>query len=697
MMTSKILTLSILASSALLSTPTFAEEVTLDPIVVSSDFRDKKLSETTTSVSVIGEESVYDKTTVSFEEVVGQVPNVNFSSGASRAHYVQIRGIGERSQFETPVNPSVGIMIDGIDFSQSALGVTLFDLKQIEVLKGPQGTTFGANGMAGVINIESNEPTEAFSGHLESTVGNYNTRAYGVALSGSLIPDTLEARASIYQNSSDGYMKNSFLNREDTQNIDELTAKMHLRWYASDNHTVDFHYIHLDVDNGYDAFTFDNSRNSHADEPGKDAQKTDAFSLKSTYDIGNDMHLISTLSHSQSDVTYSYDEDWSYRGEFSEDLYPYSSFDEYLRDRSQTDVDVRLVSDKNGRIFHGTTDWTLGAYYKEYSEDLTRNYTYLDTPYTSTYQTTNKAIYAQLDSVLNDRLTMVSGLRVESWDASYDDSDAANIDTDEVLTGGKFGFNYQAAKERLYYAYISKGYKPGGVNADNSLLPAAREYKTENLWNLEAGLNSSHFDNTLVSRLNLFYGKRRDQQVKSSVVTVRDDGSTKYVGYLANAAEGHYYGLESQLDWYPTERLHLYSSVGLLKAKFDEYRDPNPAALDMSGRAPAQSPEYQYSIGFDMTFGERFIFKTNVEGKGSYYFSNRHNEKSDAYTLVNASLEYTDGSWSVVAWARNIADTEYYTRGFGSFGNNPAHGYKTELYTQLGTPRTFGVTLSYDF
>jgi outer membrane receptor protein involved in Fe transport len=696
-MTSKILTLSLIASSALMTSTTFAEEVTLDPIVVSSDFRDKKLSETTTSVSIIGEESVYDKTTVSFEEVIGQVPNVNFTSGASRAHYVQIRGIGERSQFETPVNPSVGINIDGIDFSQSALGVTLFDLKQIEVLKGPQGTTFGANGMAGVVNLQSNEPTEVFSGHLEATAGNYNTQAYGVALSGSLIPDTLEARVSLYQNSSDGYMENSFLNREDTQNTDELTAKLALRWYASDNHTVDFNYIHLDVDNGYDAFTFDNSRVSHADEPGTDAQKTDAFALKSTYQLNNDMHLISKISHSQSDVTYAYDEDWSYKGEFSDSAYPYSSFDEYLRDRTQTDIDVRLISDTTGRIFGGSTDWTIGAYYKDYSEDFTRNYTYLSAPFTSTYKTTNKAIYGQLDSALNDKLTMVSGLRIEAWDAEYADSDAANIDTDEVLVGGKFGFNYQVDAESLYYAYVSKGYKPGGVNADNSLLPAAREYKTENLWNLEAGLNSSHFDSTLVSRLNLFYGKRKDQQVKSSVVTVRNDGSTKYVGYLANAAEGTYYGLESQLDWYPTESLHIYSSVGLLQAEFDDYVDPNPSALDMTGRTPAQSPEYQYSIGFDMTIGDGFIFKTNVEGKGDYYFSNRHNEKAEAYTLVNSSLEYTNGSWSAVAWVRNIADTEYQTRGFGSFGNNPGNGYKTELYTQLGAPRTFGLTVSYDF
>ncbi len=696
-MTTKIVTLSLIASMALVSTPVSAEEITLDPIVVGADFREKNLSETTTSVAIIGEEETYDKSSQAFEEVLGKTPNVNFTSGASRAHYIQIRGIGERSQFATPVNPSVGIILDGIDFSQSALGITMFDIKQIEVLRGPQGTTFGANGMAGVININSNEPTEELEGHLEATVGNYNTKAYGFSLSGALLKDVLEGRVSVYKNSSDGYMKNIYLNREDTQNIDELTAKAALRWYVSDDHTIDMNFIHVDVDNGYDAFTFDNSRNSHADEPGRDAQKTNAFALKSTYQLNAGMHLVSSVSHSRSDLTYSYDEDWSYVGEFDESLYPYSSFDEYLRERTQTDVDVRLISDADGRIFSGTTDWTLGAYYKDYSEDLTRNYTYLEGPFTNMYETTNKALYGQLDTALDEQLTLVAGVRVEAWDAAYRDSDGVVIDTDEILVGGKVGLNYEATPNRLYYAYISKGYKPGGVNADNTLSPEAKEYKTENLWNIEAGINSNHFDNTLINRLNFFYGKRKDQQVKSSVVTPREDGSTSFVDYLANAAEGTYYGLESQLDWYPNENLHIFSSIGLLDAVFDEYVDPNPAAIDMNGRAPAQSPRYQYNVGFDVTFWDGFIFKSNVEGKGSYYFSNRHNAKADAYTLVNSSLEYTNGSWSVVAWVRNIADTEYYTRGFGSFGNNPANGYETELYTQLGTPRTFGVTLSYDF
>ena len=681
-----------IAAYALLNTAAFAENetgLTLDPIVVSSDFREQNLSQVSSSVTVISEKDLYDKSSQAFENVIGQAPNVNFSSGASRAHYVQIRGIGERSQFTTPVNPSVGIMIDGIDFSQSALGVTLFDVKQIEVLRGPQGTTFGANGMAGVINIESNEPTKELNGHLEATVGNYNTKAFGAAVGGTLIEDTLTGRISVYKNKSDGYMENSYLNRDDTNNIDELTTKAQLRWFASDNHTIDLNFMHLDIDNGYDAWTFDNSRVSHADEPGKDKQKTNAFALKSTYQVNPKMHLITSISHSVSDTEYSYDEDWSYVGEFDDSLWPYSSFDQYLRDRKQTDFDMRMVSDLDGRIFNGTTDWTIGIYYKDSTEDLTRNYTYLSAPFNSQYDTQNKAVYGQLDSHITSELTLIAGLRLEQWDAQYSDSNLENIDTDELLTGGKIGLNYQEAVNRLYYVTLSKGYKPGGVNED-------KEYQTETLWNVDAGLNSSHFDNKIKSRLNLFYGKRKDQQVKNSKLIPHGDGSTEFVDFLDNAAEGTYYGLESEINYYPNDNLHLYTSLGLLKAEFDEYVN-SVDGTDMTGRAPANSPEYQYNVGFDYMFMDAWTFKANVEGKGSYYFSDRHNEKADAYALLHSSLEYMNGNFSASLWVRNITDEDYQVRGFGSFGNNPGNGYTTELYTQQGAPRTAGLTVSYDF
>jgi len=696
-MKSKILTVSMIAAYALLNTSAFAEnEITLDPIVVGADFRDKNLSQTTQSVTVIGAEDIYDKASQSFVETLASTPNVNFSAGASKAKYIQIRGIGERSQFEAPVNPSVGLIVDGIDFSSSTLGVGMFDVKQIEVLRGPQGTTFGANGMAGVVVVQSNEPTKETEGHLEATIGNYNTKAFGAAVGGTLIEDTLLGRVSVYKNTSDGFMDNSFLNRDDTQNIDELTVKTQLRWFASDNHTIDFNYIHIDVDNGYDAFTLDNSRDSHADKPGQDTQNTDAFSITSTYQVNEAMHLVSKISYSKTDSIYSYDEDWTYAGEY---FIPslgwdngYDYFDEYSRDREQTDIDVKLVSDIEGRIFNDTTDWTVGLYAKKYDETMNRNRIKFGANNLSSYtqDTENKAIYGQLDTAVTNQLTLITALRVENWEADYSNSAGEILKKDELLTGGKLGLNYQHNDKQLYYISLSKGYKPGGVNAED--VPT-KDYETETLWNLEAGLNSSHFNDTLRSRLNVFYGKRKDQQVK-----LYEGNAVDFRNYLSNAEEGSYYGLESQLDYYPNDSLHIYSSIGLLHAEFDEF-NLNPA---QEGRAPAQSPEYQYNIGFDYRFAEAFTFKSNVEGKGSYYYSNTHDQKSGAYTLLNSSIEYVNGNWSAILWGRNLTDETYGVRGF-FFGNNPTptpgfdYGYEPELFIQQGAPRTIGMTVSYDF
>ena len=684
-MHTKLLPLSLIAAMALQSA--YAENTTeLDPIVVSSDFREKKLSEISNAVTVIGEEQLYDKASQAFIDVLGTAPNVNFSAGASKAKYIQIRGIGERSQFETPINPSVGLMIDGIDLSYTTLGATLFDVKQIEVLRGPQGTTFGANGLAGVVNVESNAPTRETEGHIEATVGNYNTKAFGAAVGGALSENIL-GRFSVYKNTSDGFMKNSYLDRKDANNIDELAAKAQLRWFASDNHTIDLNLMHVDVDNGYDAFALDNSRTTHSDQPGRDTQKTDALSLKSTYDL-NPMRLISKLSYMQSDLLYSYDEDWSYVGEFDASLWPYMGFDQYKRDIEQGDIDIRALSTESSRLFNGTTEWTLGVYAKQFDEKMNR---YHPTDYSaelhfdSHYKTQNKAVYTQLDSHLNDKLTLISGLRVEKWEADYSDSHDVIIENDETMVGGKIGVNYQHNDALLYYATLSKGYKPGGVNAGTTLSDEEKTFGTETLWNLEAGVNSSHLDNTLTSRLNLFYGKRKDMQVK-----LYREEERSFTDYLSNASKGTYYGVESQLDYIPVQTLHLYASLGLLKAEFDEYTP------DLEGRAPAQSPKYQYNIGLNYFLTENWKFSTNLEGKGSYYFSNTHNQKSDAYQLLNTSIEYMHGNWSAILWARNITNEEYQVRGF-YFANNPANEYIDELYIQQGNPRTFGLTVSYDF
>ncbi|MEZ7984904.1 MAG: TonB-dependent receptor plug domain-containing protein, partial [Pseudomonadales bacterium] len=158
------------------------------------------------------------------ESLLGRAPNVNFSTGASRGRYFQIRGVGERSQFVNPVNPSIGLIIDGIDFTGLGLSASTLDIQQIEILRGPQGTLYGANALGGLINFISNAPSEEYSGNLSAQLSEYDGRSLDAVVSGPINNDT-GYRVAGRINQQDGYIENTFLNRDNTNNIDEALLK----------------------------------------------------------------------------------------------------------------------------------------------------------------------------------------------------------------------------------------------------------------------------------------------------------------------------------------------------------------------------------------------------------------------------------------------------------------------------------------
>ena len=148
----------VLASSSLFAQPNTAA---IDQIIITADYRESNALDISASVSVIGSEIIEKKNANHLEEILLNVPNINSSAGASRARFYQIRGIGERGQFSEPLNSSVGVIIDGIDFSGIGTAALLYDVEQVEVLLGPQGTRYGSNALAGLINIASKSPTSS--------------------------------------------------------------------------------------------------------------------------------------------------------------------------------------------------------------------------------------------------------------------------------------------------------------------------------------------------------------------------------------------------------------------------------------------------------------------------------------------------------------------------------------------------------
>ena len=143
----------------------------LDTVSVTADFRQLDVMEIPAAVTVINKQQIDARNANHLENILSMAPNVNFASGAARARFFQIRGIGERSQFKDPVNASVGLTIDGIDMTGLGGAATLFAIEQVEILRGPQGNAFGANALAGAINIVSTQPTTERTGYLKSSTG----------------------------------------------------------------------------------------------------------------------------------------------------------------------------------------------------------------------------------------------------------------------------------------------------------------------------------------------------------------------------------------------------------------------------------------------------------------------------------------------------------------------------------------------
>src|SRR5215470_7169409 len=137
-----------------------ADNQVLEEVIVTATLRQQALVDTPVSITVLDQRTLQDAGRQHFEDVLSAVPNLNWAGGTSRPRFFQIRGIGEREQYEGAPNPSVGFLIDDIDFSGIGMPATTFDVDRIEVLRGPQGMRYGANALAGLISVQSAQPQD---------------------------------------------------------------------------------------------------------------------------------------------------------------------------------------------------------------------------------------------------------------------------------------------------------------------------------------------------------------------------------------------------------------------------------------------------------------------------------------------------------------------------------------------------------
>lgn len=696
--------LASLMALSLNSIATEAEQIdndSLETIVVQGTLTSTPLSEMASSITVWDEVSIEQRHAQHLEQMLNRAANVNFASGASRGRFIQIRGIGERSQFVDPINPSVGFIVDGINYSGLGAGASMFDVAQVEVFKGPNSTRFGADGLAGMINVISKEADARSTVDLQAGVANYNSWHLGAAAGGALT-DSTNFRVSVYQNRSDGFIENTYLDRDDTQNIDEFSARAKLDWQASSDLTIKTVLHFIDVDNGYDAFSLDRDRTTLSDQPGFDRQKSQAVAIKGGYQGLSWADLQLQLTHLDADLGYAFDEDWSYVG--IAPGWEYSSTDEYLRDRKDQSLEFKFSS-KAGIA----NRWTIGAYYADKDEDLQRNFfdwdAYTDAQFFSDVARQDAAIFAEYQYHLSERSWLTSSIRLSSQQLDYQDSNQVITSVDDTDWGAQFSYHYQVDAQTMLYASALRSFKMGGVNGEalskvdsagfedfRDILLANTAFKPESLLGLELGAKGTNATGDLSYDANVFYQWRDDVQYKNWFVKEQS-----FAGFYNNAADGTNYGIEVQLGYQLSDQVSSFVNLGWLKTEINGIsRQDGDAVYMIDHREQAHAPKYQLNAGVNWQISSAFSWLLELDAKDDFYYSYSHDSRSDKVVLVHTSLDYQLDNWKISLYARNLFDREYANRGF-FFGNDPRDEYLEHTYEQFGEPRRFGIDVNYHF
>lgn len=598
------------------------------------------------------------------EELAQKLPGLTAAGGTSRARFFQIRGIGERSSYEGMPNESVTVLVDGIDYTGIGGVLETFGLSQLEVYKGPQNTVMGPSALGGMIRAE----TQSSGNTLKASGESFDGRSVGGAL--SFKEGHLKGSSVTHIRESDGYFKNTFLNRDDTNFKEELVHRTKLFFK---NFEINLHY--LEFNSGYDVFNLNNSKETQSEDPGRDDQRTLGLSLIHSKKL-NHLNLRTAISGHRTQSFYSYDEDWGnsssydYRIGFSKSL-------------NNINLEER-VSWRVGNAFHVT-----GLFFKNNhlsSRELGFNAEVARKDLKATFKRRRVALFHETEYAFGNNFTIFSGGRVSYLDSKYRDSNNISVSPEETLWGGHIGFKKEMGAD-LISLRLSRGFKAGGVNIGTNINNARREFQNESMYGLDALWEMNR--GSLRGKINLFATYRNDIQVKTSFQDNPSDPSS-FTFYTDNATTGYSYGVETELFWRVFDVYQVTFSGNLMDTAYGSY---TYGQRNLKGREFAYAPNYKFTLGQKLNiFSSSSILVENVF-VDELYFGNSHNEKAPKFIMTNLTAAQEYKSFTFKLWVKNLFQARSETRGF--FFGNRSPNFEDERFVQVGPPRMFGGVLEY--
>ena len=669
----------------------------LPTTVVTGDLWQSELQRTTASVSVIDQAQLDTNGVQHFGDIVNAIPNLTWTGGSSRPRFIQIRGIGENSQFEgeTP-DSAVRFLIDDLDLTGLGTVGNLFDVQQVEVLRGPQAGAFGANAAGGVIKIVTNDPTPYWTGQIEGSVGEDSLVTGGLAVGGPIIesdPETLTFRLALHQLNQNGFRHNKHLNKDNTNERDEFTSRLKLRWIANEDWQWDGTVLYADANNGYDEWSLENTRfDTYSDKPGRDRQESLAGAVRGTWTGLAGVNVTAITSATTTDSTNSYDSDWTY----NLDPRTYDAFMNIDRKRDVFSQELRFDSVEQQDALGWIDRWTVGSYVSLLEEDSDVDYRDMwSSPAfpvlsDSIYTSDNYSLFGQIAHDFSGQTRLIIGLRAEYYDTEVESSglyygtELPN-DTkseDGILWGGKITLEHDLDDQHMVFGSITRGYKAGGANTAAFLEDGnPTTYDDETLYNFETGLRSEWSDAAFVSQITAFYLLRDDPQLRSS------SGEGGFFNYFtSNGDKAEYYGLEAEATWYISIGWTASAGIGLLETE-------NADNDDLSN-----APAYTFSAQLNYQAENGFFVGLEARGSDQYYESNNPDNRDqrvrNSFVTFNGSIGYQYENWTFTVWGKNLFNEEYQKRIF-YFANEAPDFDDSKRYENPADPQQFGMTVNY--
>lgn len=677
-------------SGLVLNVTSVAESPEIDVVVIAQK-TPQNPQNVPVSLTVLPQQELEDAQVRSIRGIAVNTPNFFSRAGDRTFGFQSIRGLGN-SNFLT--RDAIGFYLDDVpyEYIHQFLPGELFDLEQVEILRGPQGTLYGRSSQAGVVNIVSRPPTNFSEIRTGGGYGNFNQRRVQLSLSDVIVPYKLAFRLAGIHNARDGFTRDTNL-EQDANAQSSLAGRLNLLWTPAEEWSFSFNAnaaANRDGDQTFVPINQENPFTTARNVPGRTESDIDTQSLRVAY-AGSNFRFTSISARNSSELSYRNDVDNSLvdlqRGIFDVNSTIWSQ-------------ELRLQSPEAAERFQ----WLLGGYLQSRSFNIDPSATETtptgtavlrlptgQSETTANFDQTTYAAFGQVEFKPLEPLTLTTGLRYEknrselNRDRIFVRPDGSSItqsllprnsEVEDDVVLPKVAATYRISPALAVYGSIARGAKPSSQNfraTDPSLLAL----RPERSWSYEVGAKSSWFEDRLTANFAAFWTDVSDYQVLIA-------NQTRIFQDIANA-EVKTSGIELELRARPSEGLELIAGLGTANARFTDYTNPL-TGQNLSGNKLTYAPRYTYNLA--VQYRRNSIFgRLELQGYGTTFFNDGNTLKEDPYTLVNTRVGYEWEKYGVYLYVNNLFNKCYLNGAFVG----------AEPLATFGDRRLFGLQVQSDF